>query len=59
MATRIRPTAKDLYETDLYVWARNQAELLRDKRFDELDLANLVEEVEDLAGAIERTVRLM
>jgi hypothetical protein len=57
MATRIKPTAKDLYESDFYVWAQNQAELLRDKRFDELDLANLIEEVEDLAGAMRRSVR--
>ncbi|HZA66496.1 MAG TPA: DUF29 domain-containing protein [Geminicoccaceae bacterium] len=57
MATRIKPTAKDLYEADFYVWARNQAELLRDKRFDELDLANLIEEVEDLAGAMRRSAR--
>ena len=57
MAARIKPTANDLYETDLYVWAQNQAELLRDKRFDELDLANLIEEVEDLAGAMGRSVR--
>ena len=57
MATRIKPTAKDLYDSDFYVWARNQAELLRDKRFDELDLANLIEEVEDLAGAMRRSAR--
>jgi hypothetical protein len=57
MATRIKPTAKDLYDEDFYVWARNQAGLLRDKRFDELDLANLIAEVEDLAGALERSVR--
>jgi Domain of unknown function DUF29 len=57
MATRIRPTAKNLYEEDFYVWAQSQAELLRDKRFDELDLANLIEEVEDLGGALERSVR--
>jgi Domain of unknown function DUF29 len=57
VATRIKPTAKDLYDEDFYVWARNQAGLLRDKRFDELDLANLIEEVEDLAGALERSVR--
>jgi hypothetical protein len=57
MATRIKPTAKDLYETDFYVWAQKQAELLRDKRFDELDVANLIEEVEDLAGAMRRSVR--
>jgi hypothetical protein len=57
MATRIRPTAKNLYEEDFFVWARNQAELLRDKRFDELDLANLIEEVEDLAGSLKSAVR--
>jgi Domain of unknown function DUF29 len=57
VATRIKPTAKDLYETDFYVWAKNQAELLRGKRFEDLDLAHLIEEVEDLAGALERAVR--
>jgi hypothetical protein len=58
MATRINPTAKDLYQADFYVWAQNQAELLRDRRFDELDLANLIEEVEDLGGAHRRSARL-
>ena len=57
MATRIKSTAKNLYDEDFYVWAQSQAELLRDKRFDELDLANLIEEVEDLGGALERSVR--
>lgn len=57
MATRIKPTAKDLYEADFYVWAQDQAELLRNKRFDKLDLANLIEEVEDLARAMRRSVR--
>jgi Domain of unknown function DUF29 len=57
VATRIKPTAKDLYEADFYVWAQDQAELLRNKRFDKLDLANLIEEVEDLARALRRSVR--
>jgi Domain of unknown function DUF29 len=57
MATRITPTAKNLYDEDFFVWSQKQAELLRDHRFDELDLANLIEEVEDLAGALERSVR--
>ncbi len=52
MATRVKPTAKNLYDADFYAWAHDQAELLRDKRFDELDLENLIEEVEDLAGAL-------
>ena len=51
MATRIKPAARDLYDEDFYVWAERQAELLRARRFDDLDLDNLVEEVEDLAGA--------
>ena len=54
MATRVKPTAKILHDEDLYVWTRTQAELLRAKRFDELDLANLIEEIEDLGGALER-----
>jgi hypothetical protein len=57
VATRVKPTAKGLYEADFYVWAQDQAELLRNKRFDNLDLANLIEEVEDLAGAMRRSVR--
>jgi hypothetical protein len=57
MATRIKPTARNLYEEDLYLWAQAQAALLRDRGFAELDLANLIEEVEDLAGALRRSVR--
>lgn len=36
------------YEDDFHAWAFEQAELLRLKRFGELDLANLVEEVESM-----------
>jgi Domain of unknown function DUF29 len=51
MATRIKPAAKDLHEEDFYVWAGRQAELLRARRFEELDLENLIEEVEGLGDA--------
>jgi Domain of unknown function DUF29 len=51
MATRIRPKAKDLYEEDFYVWTEAQAELLRKRQFDALDLDNLIEEVEGLGDA--------
>ena len=57
MATRVKPTAQILHDEDFYVWTRTQAKLLRAKRFDELDLANLTEEIEDLGGALERAVR--
>ena len=39
-----------LYETDYVAWADQQALLLEQKRFNELDLVNLVEEVQDLSG---------
>ena len=38
-----------LYEEDFPLWAERQAELLRAGQFDELDLDNLIEEVEDLS----------
>jgi hypothetical protein len=57
MATQIKPAAKHLYEEDFFVWSQKQASLLRARRFDELDLENLIEEVEDLGGALERSVR--
>jgi len=37
-----------LYTEDLYSWAYQQAQLLRDKRFDEVDWTNIIEEIEDL-----------
>jgi hypothetical protein len=57
MVTQIKPAAKHLYEEDFFVWSQKQASLLRARRFDELDLENLIEEVEDLGGALERSVR--
>jgi len=48
MATDIKPRAKSIYEQDFYVWTEQQTELLRQRRFEELDLANLIEEVEGL-----------
>ncbi len=51
MATRVRPKAKQLYEQDFYVWTEVQAGLLRERRFEALDLANLIEEVEGLGDA--------
>ena len=39
-----------LYETDFVKWAEQQASLLTQRRFDLLDLDNLIEEVDDLAG---------
>jgi hypothetical protein len=57
MASQIKPTTKDLYEEDFYVWTERQAELLRARRFDELDLENLIEEVAELGEAVKKSVR--
>jgi hypothetical protein len=56
MATQVRPKAKQLYDEDFYVWTETQADLLRKRQFDALDLANLIEEVEALGRAEESSV---
>jgi hypothetical protein len=49
--------AKDLYGEDFAAWSSQQASLLRAKRFAELDLARLAEEVEDLGHSDRDAVR--
>jgi Domain of unknown function DUF29 len=49
MATELKPKSSELYDADFYVWALEQADLLLARRFETLDLANLIEEVEGLA----------
>jgi hypothetical protein len=51
MATKVRPQARQLYDEDFYVWTEAQAELLRKRQFEALDLDNLIEEVEALGRA--------
>jgi Domain of unknown function DUF29 len=36
------------YEADFYTWTQEQAQLLRTGRLDEVDVANIVEEIETL-----------
>ena len=49
MATKLQEKAAKLYDADFYAWAEEQAARLRARQFDELDLDNLIEEVEELA----------
>lgn len=51
MATKLQTKPQQLYAADFYVWALDQAQLLRERRFEKLDLENLIEEVEGLADA--------
>jgi hypothetical protein len=37
-----------LYETDFYAWTQTQADLLRHRHWNQLDLPNLIEEIESL-----------
>jgi hypothetical protein len=46
-----------LYDRDFHAWTQEQARLLRERRFEDLDLANLVEEVESVGAADKREIR--
>jgi len=39
---------KELYEVDDSLWLEKTVELLREKKYDQLDLDNLIEELDDL-----------
>jgi hypothetical protein len=57
MAAQAKPRSSELYERDLYAWSKKQAELLRRRRFAELDLEHVIEEIEDVGGSLYREVR--
>lgn len=52
-----KPPANPLYEKDFHDWAMEQAVLLRAKRWQDLDLENLAEEVEDMALSQKKEIR--
>ncbi|HEY9607423.1 MAG TPA: DUF29 domain-containing protein [Allocoleopsis sp.] len=39
---------QSLYETDFYAWIQEQAKLLKNREWNQLDLPNLIEEIESL-----------
>jgi hypothetical protein len=43
-----RPRTAPLYERDLYAWSLEQARLLKESRFDEVDAENVAEEILDV-----------
>ncbi|MGC8490492.1 MAG: DUF29 domain-containing protein [Syntrophobacteraceae bacterium] len=45
---------ENLYEKDFYQWTQENAQLLRQRRFSEVDLDNLVEEVEAMGRSEKR-----
>jgi hypothetical protein len=54
--TMSRPADAVLYDDDFYLWVERQADLLRQGRFSDLDLAHLIEEVEDLGANLRNAV---
>ncbi|ELS02677.1 protein of unknown function DUF29 [Xenococcus sp. PCC 7305] len=53
------PSAKSidkLYDEDYYLWLKNTAQLIREKRFAEVDAVNLVEEIEDMGRSEKRAL---
>ncbi len=51
-----KPPANDLYEADFYAWTQEQARLLREQRWADLDLDNLVDEVESVGRSDKRQI---
>jgi hypothetical protein len=51
------PPTDDLYETDFFLWTQVQADLLRARRFDELDLDHLIDEVASVGASDKREIR--
>ena len=43
-----------LYETDFYAWTQTQAAALHQANFDQLDITNLIEEIEDMGKSQQR-----
>ncbi len=55
--TAEKPTANDLYEADFFLWTQEQARLLREKRWSDLDLENLAEEIRSAGISHKHEVR--
>lgn len=55
--TATKSLSNDLYETDFYAWTQEQAQLLRERRWADLDLENLIDEVGSVGGSERREIR--
>ena len=56
-ATTTRPSTHIRYEEDFVAWAAETAQLLLERRFDEIDIDSLAAEVEAMAGSDRRELR--
>ena len=49
--------AQPLYETDFHAWSEEQAHAIREGRFEDLDIENVAEEIEDLGKGQRRELQ--
>jgi hypothetical protein len=57
MKTATKPPQNTVYETDFYARTQEQARVLRERRWNDLDLENLVDEVASVGGSEKREIR--
>jgi hypothetical protein len=53
----LKPPVATLYDEDFVRWTEEHARLLRDRRFDEIDVEHLAEEIEDMGRRDAREMR--
>ncbi|MGK7930683.1 MAG: DUF29 family protein [Microcystaceae cyanobacterium] len=44
------------YASDYYTWTKEQVHLIKNRRFEQVDWVNLIEEIEDLANSRENAL---
>lgn len=58
MTTNLKLTqTQELYQQDYYQWLNTTAQLLRDRRLDDVDFDNLIEEIEDMGSSQRRELK--
>jgi hypothetical protein len=54
---KVLEQSRDLYDADLLAWLEQQAAYLRAGQLDRLDIAHLIEELEDMGGSQRRELK--
>lgn len=57
MVNQSLPTSKCLYEQDFYLWIQTTVEQLKENKFNEIDIPNLIEEVESMGRSEKRELK--
>lgn len=51
-------TQNNLYEQDFYLWTQITAEQLKENKFNEIDITNLIEEIESMGRSEKRELKI-